>query len=579
MNVVLIISLVSTFLFGCIALFFSVKEEKLKKQLAEQDSKQKHRLYEISILKDIEDKISYSLDIEKVFDVITASLRNLFPYSTASSLLLKENSLIFKTYVEERVSHRFVAEVRERMLASLTALLNKPAPIHIEETTSGLGMDDTNPSSVASFFHIPLIVNDNIVGLINVSSTKPNLYAEDEMTVLYQITHQASVALSRLHEVLANEKGKLLSLIKSLADGVFMVDVNNRLTLINGTAKELLGIQKEHPNLVDVLSSMPKSLDLGIKIEKVITQNVAIEEKEVNLGTKTLQVFITPVVNVKKTQFTEDSQKPDVLGASVLLHDITLEKNLAGIKEDFTNMIVHELRSPLTAMQGASQLLVQEKALKDAEREKLLHIVNEQSAKLLDEVSSLLDAAKLDAGKFVVEKTSTDLSKVLKEKVDLFTQQASAKGITLASHIDPTLPLIEADEKRIGQVINNLLSNSLKFTQSGGAITLAAHLDGSQVTVSVADSGIGISKDKQPQLFTRFAQLSHPTGVRPTGSGTGLGLFIVKGIVEAHGGTVELDSEAGKGTTISFTIPVGNPQAALATNGAPSAHLFNTSVN
>lgn len=561
MNLPLVASIGGTFVFGVLAVFFSLREDKLKKLLKEHDNKYKHRLYEISILKDIEDKISYSLDIEKVFDVITASLRNLFPYSTASSLLVKDDSLVFKTYVEERVGHEFVLEVKRSMLASLSALLNKPLPQHIEETTTGLGLDDGNVSTVNSFFHIPLIVNDTIVGLVNVSSTKPNLYAEDEMTVLYQIVHQASVALSRLHEVLSNEKGKLLSLIKSLADGVFMVDINNKLTLINATAKDLLEIKKENPNLVDVLSAMPRDLDLGIKIEKVITQNVALEEKDlpagrqgVTIGTKTLQVFITPVLS-----------KDEVLGASVLLHDITLEKHLASIKEDFTNMIVHELRSPLTAMQGATQMLTKEKTLTNTEREKLLDIISQQSTKMLDEVSSLLDAAKLDAGRFTIEKTRSNLVKMLQEKANLFLPQAETKHITLVSYIDPALPLVEADEKRIGQVVNNLLSNSLKYTHSGGAITLSATVDGSHITVSVADSGIGISKEKQAQLFTRF-----------TGRGTGLGLYIVKGIVSAHGGTISLDSEPNKGTTISFTLPIGTSESVSSTQLASlsSSHLF-----
>lgn len=563
MNLPFLISIAATALFGCIALFFSLKEERLKKLLAEQDNKQRHRLLEIAILKDIEDKISYSLDIEKVIDVITASLRNLFSYSTASSLLVKDNSLVFKVYVEERVSHAFVEEVKNSMLASLNALLGKPLPEQIYQSTQGLGLSDENASSLASFFHIPLIVNDTIVGLINVSSIKPNLYAEDEMTVLYQITHQASVALSRLHEVLAIEKGKLLSLIKSLADGVFMVDVNNNLTLINSTAKELLGVTKEQVNLVDVLSAIPNASDFQVKIEKAITQNVAMEEKEVHLGAKTLQIFITPVLNVKSEQ--------EVLGASVLLHDITLEKNLALVKEDFTNMIVHELRSPLTAMQGATQILTKEKTLTSQEREKLISIISTQSTRLLDDVSSLLDAAKLEAGRFLIEKESVDLANVLKERVDMFLPQAETKGIALASHIG-ILPQIFADEKRIGQVINNLLSNSLKFTKPGGAISLSATADGSRVTISVADSGIGIPKEKQSQLFNRFA-----------GRGTGLGLYIVKGIVEAHGGTVTLDSEASKGTTISFTLPIGNVEQTSPiefTNGSlPPSQIFNTAIN
>ena len=323
------------------------------------------------------------------------------------------------------------------------------------------------------------------------------------------------------------------------------------------------------------MSAFPEKTDLSEKIEKAITQNIAIEEKEVQLGTKIVQIFITPVLNVKtKAPYLEEPQKQEVLGASVLLQDITLEKNLAQVKDDFTNMVVHELRSPLTAMQGATNILVKEKTLSKDEQEKLLGIVNEQSKKLLDEVSSLLDAAKLEAGKFTIEKAQCDLGTILKDHIDMFLPQAQGKRIALLAHIDEHLPVIMADEKRIGQIINNVLSNSLKFTQNGGAITLSATSDESHITISVADSGIGIPKEKQAALFTRFA-----------GRGTGLGLYIVKGIVEAHGGTVTLDSEASKGTTISFTLPIGiveqtSPRSLPNGDGSlPPSQIFNTAIN
>ncbi|MDO8658850.1 MAG: GAF domain-containing sensor histidine kinase [Candidatus Levybacteria bacterium] len=544
-------------LFGSISVFFSLREEKTKKSLLERERNQKQRLYEISILKEIQDRIGYELNSEKVVDVITGSLRNLFPYSTTSSLFIKEDKLVFKTYVEEPVSHIFIEQVKKNSLNSLTALIGEKIPSVFDESISGVALDDSNNSNLGSFFHIPFIINNNVVGLINISSTKPGLYKEDEMTILYRITSQASNALSKLEEVLNTEKGKLMSMIGSLADGVFMLDVNNQLLVINDAAKRLLKIQKENPGILDVLSSLPKDFDFTGKLRESVTQNKTIEEKEIKIEEKTLQVFITPVTYIKTNK---------VIGISVLLHDITLEKNLSQLKEDFTNMMVHELRSPLTAIKYASQLMISNKELNKDDANKMINTINDQSHLLLDYVSTLLDAAKIEAGRFTVQKENGNIKDVIQKSYEVFTPAAHEKHIDLTTSFSEELPSLSFDPIRIGQVLNNLLSNSLKFTPEGGKVTVSTKTadkeasGNSKITISVSDTGIGIPKEKQNQLFSRFSQIAKqnsPNGnLQNENPGTGLGLYIAKGIVEAHGGSISMDSDTGTGTTISFTLPV-----------------------
>ncbi|OGH41768.1 MAG: hypothetical protein A3H79_04090 [Candidatus Levybacteria bacterium RIFCSPLOWO2_02_FULL_36_8b] len=581
-------SISSVILFGTISVFLSKKERTAKKELLDRERNQKQRLYEIAILKEIQERIGYELNVEKVIDVITGSLRNLFPYSTSSSLFVEKDKLVFKTYVEESVNHEFIEQVKKNSLNSLTALVETPLPKEVDESISGVVLDDTNNQSLSSFFHIPLVVNNVIVGLINVSSTKPGLYKEDEMTILYRITNQASNALSRLQQVLDTEKGKLMSLIGSLADGVFMLDVNNQVLVINDAAKKLLKINKDKADILDILGLLPKEYDFIGKIKEATTQNKTIEEKEIAVDGKTVQVFITPV---------SDKNTNKVIGVSVLLHDITLEKNLSRLKEDFTNMMVHELRSPLTAIKDASSFIVSNADLGKEESEKMLNIVNDQSKVLLEYVSSLLDAAKIEAGRFVIQKKLGDIKNTIQGTVQVFIPVAKTKKVELSAIIDDNLPMVSYDPIRIGQVLNNFLSNSLKFTPEGGKITvsvknqarganeiLAARLFepqrvsqqknlisdlsasplANEITISVSDTGIGIPKEKQGQLFSKFAQVNQPNGQKPLApqSGTGLGLYIAKGIIEAHGGSVLLESEEGRGTTISFTLPAETNEAA-----------------
>lgn len=554
MSIPVLLSIFITLFFGILAIFFSMKEEKILKILIEREKKQKQRLYEIGILKEVQDRIGYALDITKVVEVITGSLRNLFPYSTSSYLLIKRGKLWFSVYAEESISHAYVQGVKEKMLQSFKIIHPIPLPIDTTEKFYGVALDDANPSLLASYFQIPVVVNDTVVGLITISSTKDHAFTKDEMIMLYQITGQATNALGKLQTVLTTEKEKLTAMVSSLGDSVFMVDMNRQLLMINPSAVEQLQLKNPDLTIVDVLSAIPRQYELGGKIDQAIAENKRVDIKEATINQKIFQISITPVHNPEKIIDTEYSWKiPSVIGAAILMHDITLEKSVAQMKEDFTHMMVHELRSPLTAIKAASSMLVfQDEKLNKEEKDKILHLIDEQARKLLDEIAIILDAAKLDSGMFTVKKVKGDMEKLIEEKITFFKAQAQNKQISLTADITGKLPLLCFDTTYIAQVLNNLLSNSLKFTNPGGKITIRAFLKAGTMIVSVSDNGIGIPKEKQGMLFAKFMQV----GKSDQNIGTGLGLYIVKGIVQAHGGNVTLESQVGVGTTISFSLPL-----------------------
>ncbi len=563
--------------FAILAIYFALTSKNLKKTINQHDIVQKRRLYEIAVLKTIQDRIGYSLDVERVIDTLTGSLKNLFPYSTVSSLILHAEEVIIKTTLEEKVGTQFLEQVKKSMLASMSSLATTPLPQHVEEIRTGLVIDDTNPKQLASFFHIPLIVNGQIVGLISICSTKPGLYKEEDMTIMYQLTATASNALSRLRALISNEQEKLTAMITSLADGIVMIDNTYKLTFINQSARNLIGIPHlSNPTIFDVVNMLSKEKDFGAKIKEALSQNKIIEEKELHLGDETVaQVIVTPVLGAVEDTETLDRK---VMGVTVLIHDITLEKGLQQMKEDFTNAVVHELRSPLTAIKAASEMMVSNAELPASDK-KLATIIEQQSKRLLNDINSLLDAAKLEAGHFTVWQAPFDMSKVATETISLFQPEAIKKQITITYQVEDALPLAFIDSSRMAQVLNNLLSNSLKFTPAGGKITikivgqynnqLPTTPTNPGILVSVSDTGIGIPQDKQKQLFTKFASLQKPQmsmradhGQQPEiTEGTGLGLFIAKGIVEAHGGNIYVNSTPEHGTTIFFTLPVAHEEA------------------
>lgn len=549
----------ATVLSAIIAVVFFLREERLRKQLHERDRMQRHRYYEVAILKEIQDRIGYSLDLEKVIEVIQGSLKYFLSYSSTSALIIKDDKIVFKTISEEPINPLYLEQVKNSMFASLNAITERAMPLGQENVVLGVIKQQNQEARPVSSFHIPLFIHNNVVALINVSSTKPGLYTENEVAALTQIANQASKALSKLQEVLAIEKGKLMAMIGSLVDGVFMIDTNNRLMIINDSAKHYLNITKSNPNLNDVLGAFSGSIDLKTKIDTCIAEVRQMKENEVTLNGKTLQIFITPVLKPSQTgvYYTKEDENHGIIGASIVVHDITLERSMAKMKEDFTNMMVHELRAPLTAMKDSAHLMLTMDTLDDDEKHKLLTIIKAQSGRLLDDVTSLLDAAKLEAGRFTIQKTPGDIKSVVNERLDFFKPQAQNKRIILKGHIDENLPAVWFDAMRISQVLNNLISNSLKYTPEHGQITVIVSSDQRGIHIMVADTGAGIPKDKQSVLFSKFGQIMNSVGQGTTHlSGTGLGLFITKGIIEAHGGTVHLESEPDRGTKVTFTLPI-----------------------
>jgi signal transduction histidine kinase len=549
MNLPSFISLSSTILFGVIAIVCSVKEERTKKLLIEREELQKKRFYELTVLKQMHDRIGYSLDVERIIDVVSHSLDNLFPYSVVSTIIINNNKLIFKAQIKEPVSKVYIEKMKMNMMKFLTDITHTQLPNITDEHISGMALNHENIQSPQSYSNIPFIVKDNIVGIITLSSTKPNLYKQKEMTLMYQIIGAASYALTRLDDILTREKGKFKAMISDLSDGIFMIDTNNQINIINDAAKKFLNIEKEKPNILDIFTALPNTYDFSGKIQYCMTQNQPVDKDGLSINGRLFHMFIKPVHD----ETVPGKQK--VIGASVLFQDITAEKSAEQMKEDFTNVIVHELRSPLTAIKASSDLLNATEEMSDEKRKTLTQLISIQSKKLLDEIKLILDAAKLEAGLFMLQKKRGDLKKLIQETISVYIPEAQEKGIDITTDVNPLLPEFSFDSNYIDQVLNNLLSNSLKFTSKGGSITIKAIQEQNNIIITVTDTGSGIPKDKQHLLFSKFTQIKSPGDQ----NGTGLGLYIVKGVVEAHGGTVALHSQEGKGTTVLFTLPINAP--------------------
>lgn len=554
MSLPIIILLAATIssLIICLTIIISQKKKVKSVEKKFKDQKRNHE-YLIYLLHDLEDIAGFGSDYGYIVDIISRSLENTYPHSTISSLMIKEKKLIFKSKINETVNSAFINKLKDAMISLLS-----PDPNHkleTEEQITGITLDEMAKSEVKSSADILLTVNFKPLAVVNIASTAPDIYSAEDKKIFEAASYLVSGFLSRIEVLIWFEKSKSLAMIDTFTDGLFMIDLDHNLIAMNNSALKFLQIEDKAPNLNQVLASLPNTYNFKEKIDSVIRENLTIEENDVGFGNKYFKIVITPVHEIN----TLNEDQKTVIGATVLLHDITLEKSLTQMRDDFTNVMVHELRSPLTAIKASSEFLTSKADLTEDEKKKLIQMTSESTNKMLEKISLILDAAKMESGLFAIRKTESDLKELLEGRVAEFGAVAAKKQINFRANIDPAIPIFSFDKTRIDEVVNNLLSNSLKFTPEHGTITLSATLSSDRVIVAVADTGEGIAKDKQGKLFTKYQQA-------PSESdhvGTGLGLYVVKQVVESHAGTVSLDSEIGRGTTITFTLPLHPLSAAL----------------
>ena len=245
-------------------------------------------------------------------------------------------------------------------------------------------------------------------------------------------------------------------------------------------------------------------------------------------------------------------------------------KAAEALRDDMTDMIVHDLRTPLTSINLSLDLLartLQDESKAD-QRERFMHSANRSAAELLQLVNQLLDVAQLEAGKLRLSQSVCSIDELLRQKAAVFQPQivASKKQLTLA--LPENLPPTTIDVGLIDRVLDNLLSNALKYTEVGGQITLQAQQAGNKLVVAVADNGEGIDKSAASQIFDKFYQVRDSKGM-PLRRGTGLGLSFCKLVVEAHNGRIWVESHSGEGSTFYFTLPL-EPQKSEVPNFGPN---------
>jgi signal transduction histidine kinase len=336
-----------------------------------------------------------------------------------------------------------------------------------------------------------------------------------------------------------------------MADGVLVTDQNGCVVLHNPAITRMLELEKELPVGKNILewsgnSELKDMLENILSIKDSHSQGIS---RELAWGNPPQRFFMAHSAPIR-------NELEELLGSVTIFNDVSRFKELDQMKSDFVNMVSHELRSPLGAIRQQVSVVTEGLAGELSEKqEEILQRVLQRLDGHLAMISNLLDLSRIEAGRLVQQKERIILPRIIEEVVELMAPEAEKKGLTFKVTLDSQLFPIFADYQSMETVFNNLVSNAIKYNREKGAVSITAQNSGEFVEIKVSDNGVGIAKENLPQIFDKFYRIRTEKTRKVVGSG--LGLPLVKDIVEAHLGTITVESESEQGTTFTILIPKG----------------------
>ena len=349
-------------------------------------------------------------------------------------------------------------------------------------------------------------------------------------------------------EKLTEEEKKMTAIVNSIAEGLILVNSDNRVLHINPAAERLLGLSEDSidKDITELIQN-----DELIQIEQTPSKN-----EEANFVSEITLIHHDEKLVLRTIASPFLDENGQTLGTVYLFDDITREKEIDQMKSDFISLVSHELRTPLTSIIGFVSFILDGKAgaINDRQRNSLAR-VQRQSKRLAALINDLLDISRIESGRIQMEQESISLLEIVTQRIEEIRPQADEKSIRLDLTAPESVPTIFGDEARMGQVFTNLIGNAIKFTPNNGEVSIRVRVDGSLLHVEVIDTGPGIPAEERQKVFDKFYQLSD-ISTRQQG-GSGLGLSITKSIVEAHGGKLWIDDgNQGKGSNFQFVLPL-----------------------
>jgi PAS domain S-box-containing protein len=481
--------------------------------------------------------LATELDPVAVLEAVVGEAVSLLGVETAALTALEGDELVVTAAVGEGADLALGARSPSTGWVAGDVVQSR-VPVAYEDAAAKDGLADSDV--LLAFGHraylgVPLAGREGALhGVLSVYAAEPRAWREEEVQALMALAANASIALfnAELYQRVAVEREQSVAILANIADGIVAVDRDGHVVLWNRAAAEITGV--------------PASEAIGRTPAQVLQRDLESESG----GTNRLIAIPRGDQDVWLSLSEAVMRDPAgaVSGRIFAFRDISAEHLVEQMKSDFVSTVSVELRTPLTSIYGFAQTLLREDvAFGEVERRTFLEFIARESERLTAIVDALLNVARLDTGDLTVSLTPTDVAAVVSEVVSSAPQ--SANGHRFVADLDVQGDAVQADPDKLRQVLDQLVSNAVKYSPEGGTVTVSARRIEDTVEVAVADEGVGIPQSERERIFSKFYKAGGAQG-------TGLGLFIAQGLVREMGGRMWVDSEEGRGSRFAFELPL-----------------------
>lgn len=370
-------------------------------------------------------------------------------------------------------------------------------------------------------------------------SSLEEIHSNDEIGVLSQTFNEMSVQLESTLRQVGEERNKLDTLFRHMADGMVAFDSRGRLLQFNPAAETMLG----------------RALSPELSYEEIFP-NVQVRQEDLAQDGKSIEVDFAAGPRFLKIYFAPIHLGSDRQGLMAVLHDITEQQKLDDSRREFVANVSHELRTPLTNVKGYAETLLSADDIDRETQTRFLQVIRSEADRMTRIVKDLLTLTRLDYNRMEMNMHRMDLRQLGEKAAQAMAMEAENRGLTLTCDLPESLPPTFGDPERIQQVIINIITNAIKYNKKDGSIHITGGVEGRQVFLRVEDTGIGVPKEDLPRLFERFYRVDKARS-RESG-GTGLGLAIARQIAETNGGSIRFESEYGKGSVVTLLLPMAS---------------------
>jgi len=509
----------------------------------------RRRARDLEAIGEVNRKLLANVDLDKMLNMIVnaAQVRFGFPYvavlwvdEAAGDFVVRSNAGPLAD--PGQVGHH------QKITDGLSAQVYKTGELHLaRDVRTEPDYIPATQGPVMSSLLTPMRIGQKVIGILAFESLALDGFSDEDVAALKTLTDQVTIAAenARLYSIAERERRRIAAILHNTADAVILIDPVGAVQLINPAAERIFGVQAD--------AAIGQPMDRIINLPPVLEAYHTAIEYPSEEAQPTFEVTVSGSTYYRVSLTSVKDEAGVLLGQVVGMQDISDLKQLDQLKTQMVQMASHDLRNPLGVAAGYLDLLEENLSPLTPMRERLLGGLRHALERMLNLVTDLLSVEQIEAGAERV-RVEIKLDEMLEQLATDFYEQATAKGQTLELELGPGSPVIAGDPVRLKQAFSNLVGNAIKYTPNEGHIWVRLNGNGQHLICEVQDNGYGIPKESQLNLFKRFYRAKAP-GTEHI-EGTGLGLSLVKAVIEQHGGHISVDSDLGRGSTFRIELPI-----------------------